>query len=117
MPMSDTRRGITVEKNLIAARLRAAQEKIADPKNWLQGTYAMTADGRSVPAKSPEAVRFCSVGAIRSTDEHFWVDDPVIIWLERAGMFGLKVTSFNDQATHEEVMGAFTRAIEKAELA
>jgi len=43
---------------------RAAADRIRDPDHWCRLDFAKDSDGNSVPAWSPEAVRWCAMGAV-----------------------------------------------------
>jgi hypothetical protein len=45
--------------------LEEAHAIVKDPKRWTQGALAEDSDGDLVSALSPEAVRFCALGAIQ----------------------------------------------------
>ena len=53
--------------------LTKAQTKIADPKNWIRGTYAQNAAGAPVAPGAKDAICWCSLGAIES-----FFSDPAI---------------------------------------
>ena len=90
-------------------------------QGWTQGTYARDEHGVEADWASPEAVTFCSVGAVyRATselepDRTSDVFDP-LRWLARAallrhvlGKHGVNTVGFNDHPdrTQEEVVAVF----------
>jgi hypothetical protein len=103
--------------------LTKAQDKIRDPKNWTQDTYARDETGASVKAHSPAAVCFCSLGAIESFfhSEEF---DGLEVMHARDFLYtaanqiadGRTVANYNDDPdrTHDEIMALWDRAKEIA---
>lgn len=87
-----------------------AKKLIDTPERWLTGVFARTAGGKSVNPLSPDACRFCSIGAV-------WRIIGYRDGLHEIGLFsamGGDVYHFNDTHTHGEVMAAFDRAIASA---
>lgn len=82
---------------------------VRDERTWTTGTQARNRMGREVRPRSPEAVCWCSVGAINrfwnseNTDERY----AVIIALESEVD---AIAKFNDTHTHAEVVAAWERA-------
>lgn len=98
----------------LAADLRAAKALIAAPATWTQGNYALDQDEQPVRADDPDAVCFCSIGAIECLSKN--VDS----WQQRGALkdavpIGSSIISFNDSHTHAEVMGVWNKAIATAE--
>lgn len=104
-----------VKENLIAAR-----ELISDPDRWCQVEYAKTIAGVVTGPLDPDAVCFCTIGALvratRSTVRDVEQDcgeGAISKVLEKA--CGSSVIRFNDTHSHAEVLAAFDRAIEAVE--
>ena len=96
-----------------------AKAVIADPKHWTQGWYAHNADGFDVESCNPEAVCWCSVGAIDKVVHEEGVSDTrfkaTLYLAEMAGEFGCSsIPDLNDHSSHETVMKAWDRAIKLA---
>ncbi len=106
-----------------------AKELIQDPKHWIQGTFARDSEGRGVAVYVPEAVCFCSLGAMRRASLNYPIPEPVLkafvagiyeVPLEEVGhnVYMMKdgITSFNDKPgrTHARVLEVFDKAIEIA---
>lgn len=95
-----------------------AKNKISDPKKWTKRAYARDVDGSHVGAGEPEAVCWCSVGAI---DAVLWQQDDESGAFNKAFAVLLAQTSenciikMNDQSSHADVMAAFDAAIEAAQ--
>lgn len=84
--------------------LKAMRELIKDEKNWCQGTGAKDARELPVDATSPDAVRWCIMGAcIKVSGEYH---------LEMAKFFDSCRAGFNDTHTHAEVIARLDDAIE-----
>ncbi|HTF68064.1 MAG TPA: hypothetical protein VK638_35825 [Edaphobacter sp.] len=101
--------------------LKVAREKIADPSCWTQDWFAkrIEEDGtfKDTDATSASAACWCSSGAIRAV---LGVDDFGFISDDYAIPFGFDTLGdlehFNDTHTHAEVLQAFDKAIEAAEV-
>ncbi len=98
--------------------LSNAQNLIRDPRNWAKHTYSKDMLGMSVEPTSPDACRWCSIGAVlkvldlpSDTSRH-----PTFDLLEKANG-NWAVPDFNDTSTHEEVMEMFDKAKELARAA
>jgi hypothetical protein len=100
--------------------LKAAKEKIATPDKWTQGAYAKDANGYAVVETSNKAACFCSLGAIyaanpRKEGTPNW--DAQLAARDLASVVGKQsIVNWNDEEgrTHEEVLAAFDKAIERA---
>lgn len=113
----------------ISDNLREARDRIADPKNWIQGNFARSSNGHAAPVGMGIADKWCSVGAILETRNKVEVNDwdklPEVKALTAeitrppdvpsGGVWD--VTAWNDYAyrTHDEVMQAFDLAIKRAD--
>lgn len=107
--------------------LRAAQERIRDPKHWCQRDYATDANGVRVIAQSESAVCWCARGSLRKelsfdllgefdygTNEmtpalHLLYDALPVV------RKGCSVVTINDEYGHDEVMRLYDIAIALAE--
>lgn len=111
--------------------LVATRDVIADPEHWTQGTWARDADGESVDAFSPDAVRWCAVGAMEKVERTIGKVDPdselsgFILWgksrkylrktvselnIEKVGS---SIHMYNDSHSHDDVLRVLDQAIEK----
>ena len=99
--------------------LTKAKAVIADPKHWAQGWYAKDAKGQSVGPRKPDAVCWCSLGALEKVA---YEEDTYKTCLAATGYL-FKVSAecgyigipyFNDNSSHEAVMKAWDKAIKLA---
>ena len=93
--------------------LIAAREKIEH--GWTQKTYARSVDGDGVVYNSPEAVCWCSIGAICAIENRSSAADWAInILAEVVETSPSRLTEWNDapDRTQDEVLIAFGWAIE-----
>lgn len=109
-----------------AEQLRAAKALIDTPERWTKKVFARNAAGFGVDVDNPDAVCFCSLGAIAKVVDH----DPREVWIgcgielprnyleQAAGGFRF-VTDINDDhdTTHADIMKLFDDAIALAEAA
>lgn len=96
--------------------LRAAKAKIAARKNWCKGTQAKNSRGDGVPARHPDACKWCVEGALRFVTHG--QGQPFIDSLRlMSSAVGTDVHVFNDRdgRKHSEIMEAFDKAIALAE--
>ena len=96
-----------------------AQAVIADPRRWTQGWYAKNAEGKSVGPCKPDAVCWCSVGAIDKVaheESTYAARFAATRYLARvsAECGYSDVSDFNDNSSHEAVMKAWDKAIKLA---
>ena len=96
-----------------------AKAVIADPKHWTQCWYAKDAEGKSVGPCKPDAVCWCSVGAIDKVAHEestyaarFAATRYLSDVAAECGYIG--IPDFNDSSSHEAVMKAWDRAIKLA---
>ena len=105
--------------------LKAARAVIDRPEKWTKHAMARDANRHSVPVSQPDAVRFCSVGALEKTilarnGVSGTVDEEARILLTLAvGVLTNSTNSvvwFNDsrRTKHEDVMQVFDAAIQFA---
>lgn len=100
----------------VSERLIAAKAIITDPSKWTQGYYGRTDDGEIIEADRPEAVCFCSIGALHRVGQFNWHSeqtDPAEVYLNGATDNNW-IVDFNDTHTHEEVMQVWDKAIASA---
>lgn len=113
--------------------LEYARNLIASPQNWTRGEYARDVDGSGVCAADPNAICFCSVGAVQratsdvvgdlSHEDALRLETSSIDILSEATsrdpgghQFYGSIADFNDSrtTTHEDVLRAFDHAIKLA---
>ena len=91
-----------------------AKARIADPKHWCKGLWAMDANHKGIRSTSPKACQWCSEGAINSLDARETY--PAREVLERAcrdeGF--VTIVQANDACTHEQIMKIWDEAIARA---
>jgi hypothetical protein len=99
--------------------LTRAQNLIRDPNNWTQDFIARDKIGRPVNVTDPDAVCFCSLGALARAEPDPEARAKAKIYLHDAvdhltGGWG--IATFNDREgrTHEEVMAMWDKARELA---
>ena len=99
--------------------LIAARAKIEKPENWTTGWYAKTATGRQCNTDDPEAICFCSMGAIDAAAgidvylaQRAYYELQLV--LERIIYPGFGIAEFNDTHTHAQVLDMFDKAIANA---
>lgn len=102
--------------NTTAKILKAARDLISKPENWTTGGLARNPDGVFVPVSSIDAVCFCALGAIDKVSE----DKAYRNWAyerlrDALGDGRRMVSTFNDSASHSEVLDLFSKAIKAAE--
>ncbi len=88
--------------------LQTARDKIADPKNWCQGSYAKDEDGNNCPTHSPEAVAWCARGAVG------FMGDAMAYSTLSDACWHLNTDvppNVNDYGTHADVMKMYDLAI------
>lgn len=93
----------------IVEQLISAKVLISTPMTWCQGAEAQNMHYDDVEAYSPEACRWCSIGALHkigASDEAYQMLNDVIS--DRSTDTFWK---FNDTHTHAEVMAALDDAI------
>ena len=102
--------------------LTKAKALIADPEHWTKGWYAHNAEGQDVGPAEPDAVCWCSLGALEKVahEEHtcgacLAATRYLAKVSDECGYSGIPY--FNDNSSHETVMKAWDRAIELAKEA
>ena len=98
--------------------LTKAKAVIADPKHWTQGWYAKDAEGKSVGPRKPDAVCWCSLGALEKVA---YEEGTYSIRLTTARYLDMVadecyngIPGLNDNSSHEAVMKAWDEAIKLA---
>ena len=96
-----------------------AKAVIADPKHWTQGRYAQDAEGQDVGPAKPDAVCWCSVGALSKVayeeNAHGARFEATKYLAEVAVEYGYNgIPNFNDSSSHEAVMKAWDEAVKRA---
>jgi hypothetical protein len=115
---------LTFEVRSAKEALEAALELIKDERNWCQGCLARNITGSDVPPQSPDAMRFCAVGALCRVAvgalcrvaSHY--NDAILLLIKarenmRTGFMTL--AQFNDRFGHQTVLELYRNAIKLAE--
>ena len=96
-----------------------AKAVIADPKHWTQGWYAHNAEGQDVEPAEPDAVCWCSLGALKKVAHEenangacFAATEYLAVVAAECGYSG--ISDFNDNLSHEAVMREWDEAIKLA---
>ena len=96
-----------------------AQAVIADPRRWTQDVYAKDAEGQVTKTLSPDAVCWCSLGALEKVAHEenangacFAATEYLAVVSEECGYSG--ISDFNDNSSHEVVMKVWDEAIKLA---
>ena len=96
-----------------------AKAVIADPKHWTQGQYAKDVKGYSTGPSTPDAVCWCSLGALdkvaheeNTYSTHLTTAGYLAVVADECGYSG--IPDFNDNSSHETVMKAWDKAIKLA---
>ena len=96
-----------------------AKAVIADPKHWTQGWYAKDAEGKSVGPRNPDAVCWCSLGALDKVAHEenangacLAATEYLVVVSDECGYSS--ISDFNDNLSHEAVMRKWDEAIKLA---
>ena len=89
--------------------LKAAREMISGRHRWIRGAVAMSIANQHVLPWEPDAVCWCSLGALQKTGAKSKLYCRSFALL--AEQMDMNVAGYNDTHTHAEVMAAFDRAI------
>lgn len=100
--------------NNVTKTLIEAKAIIAKPENWTQGVFARDKTGHQVHVADPDAVCFCSLGALRKTGIK---ETSGAVYMRARGCLAdsggsVDIANINDTSTHEEVMAMWDKAIE-----
>jgi hypothetical protein len=113
-----------VDRKLAFAALPSltAARQLLTSRTWTQGTFAVNADGVTVPPKSPTAVRWCAMGALERFSARTVVGlarHNAALTLLAAGTRAGNVAAWQDRRgrTVREVRAAFAKAIRLADAA
>jgi hypothetical protein len=84
---------------------------VRNPETWTQANYGEDAAGNECGWRSPDAVKFCSAGALCRVEESPGVhhSDAIEVRVALSRSMGILVR-FNDTHTHAEVVAAWERA-------
>lgn len=96
--------------------LEAARALLDDPKHWTQKRYAANKRGEEANPVGPEAVCWCSLGALAKVTRSSIVRETPTFWHAQGLLeseLSVSVIRFNDdpRRTHADVLAAFDRAI------
>jgi hypothetical protein len=99
--------------NTTADNLRRARAKIERPECWTKGEYAKDTDGRKVGVRNPSAHCWCALGALMATG--CTVETAGYLLRPHLPTEYRNAWSFNDRATHADILALYDRAIAVAE--
>lgn len=99
----------------ILETLKAARNKITLRERWTQRQTARTKSRRPCKPTSPNAVCWCSAGAVLSVTQDRKVITGCQTALEKVS-YPWSFQHFNDNHAHAEVLRAFDEAIAKLEV-
>lgn len=94
-----------------------AKAVIADPAKWAQNTYAKNSQGVRVGADNPDAICFCSVGALQKISPKCYGAYALEVWQAMELLddgCSEDILAYNDTHTHAEVMDVWDKAIQMA---
>lgn len=95
--------------------LKAARDLISDRSRWTTGDFAKDADGLPVPAASPDAVCWCSVGAIYKAADERGVKRPKVYDALHAAAKPRIPWMINDHDGHKAALALLDLAIAQQE--
>lgn len=95
----------------ISERLQQGRDLITKREHWTTGVYARDIKFNPVDTKSEQAVCFCSKGALIRV---LPFDENTYFTYAYLSLFMNRITEFNDEHTHAEVLDAWDKAIAKA---
>lgn len=100
--------------------LKDARKLISTPDKWTRGTYARDDGNAKVDVHSPQAVRFCAVGALRRASfnlhdfgDHSRAKDILTNITVKRAKTG--IVGYNDSSSYAEVLSLFDDAIAQTE--
>ena len=95
--------------------LKRARDKIASAVHWCQGARAKNAAGTSVEPDSPNAVQWCSTGALLAVcggpNDDYHINRSKLYRASKDVCSGGGVIYVNDNTDHETVLKMFDLAI------
>ena len=96
-----------------------AKAVIADPKHWTQDVYAKDAKGHHTGPSTPDAVCWCSLGALKKVAHEENANGACFAATEYLAVvsdeFGCSsIPDLNDHSSHETVMKVWDKAIKLA---
>ena len=100
--------------------LVAARELISQPERWTKGEYARDLNGRRVSPGGPNAVCWCSIGAmakVAGLSSGEMEASEASVTLALAAESNGVIPEWNDASGHQSVVEAFDRAIAQCEVA
>lgn len=95
----------------VSEALIRTKELIQDPARWCQMAYARDQRGNATSEHDPNAVQWCTAGALYRTCGDRLYPLTKKVWALLYKLAPRCVIPFNDHATHAEVMDLFDRAI------
>ena len=99
--------------------LKSAKKLIENEQNWIKNTYALDAEDNEVDYADKKACKFCSFGALQRIGLNFFemeaAHDVLLKAVRSKDPTILKVSVYNDNHSHEEVMNMWDVAINMAE--
>ena len=104
--------------NNVLKVLRTARGLVNKKNGWIRGAMAMNKMGKTVTVKSPEAVAFCAIGALRRAE--FKLGTPGVATQARIELrkalpitaYNGSIVEFNDNSSdNTRVVNLFDRAI------
>lgn len=105
--------------------IRRVRARLDKPEHWTRGSFARDAKGNAVVATDPKATCWCLVGAflVESPDPVNPINSHMatqraskIVTIDRGSNSGSSVVTFNDGASHAEVIALLDRSIERLEM-
>src|SRR4051794_6712739 len=96
--------------------LKQARGLIEDPRNWVQGNFAVAEGDAPVPPSHWAASRWCALGAIKKfADSELRIIASARIQQSAQDLYGEHIEQVNDDLGHAEVMRVFDLAIQDSE--
>lgn len=102
-----------MDKQAVLELLQKARKIIEHPDNWARGEFARDLQGADISWESPEAVCFCSLGALKKADGKWTSDSGRYAAGQLAVHMIGEISYFNDTRSHAEVLAAWDATIAK----
>ena len=104
---------MTIKQETVKA-LQRSRNRISKPENWCRKAMALDMNGAAVNTNSRKAVAWCAYGSVCMEAKPFSLARHYCLaWLRQGvGLNYQGLTSFNDVATHAQVIELFDRTIE-----